>query len=176
MSLVQTAPSLAKSTCFPCRRSKRRCDRSLPICQLCIRKGTGYSYPTHRGQRQPSSRETAWNIVPTPDDSETNSSPPPQAEQVSSGSNSPSSIVTAIRFMAPDVFREAQLETSRLNTVIPSDVAAYVGDSNQIRDMAITFFSSSASWMPIICRKQFFGTVLNHCPLHALSLFCYSCA
>lgn len=63
--------------------------------------------------------------------------------------------------MAPDVFREAQLETSRLNTAIPSDVAAYVGDSRQIRDMAITFFSSSASWMPIICRKQFFGTVLN---------------
>ena len=46
MSLVQTVPSLAKSTtCFPCRRSRRRCDRSLPICQLCIRKGTGCRYP-----------------------------------------------------------------------------------------------------------------------------------
>lgn len=37
--------------------------------------------------------------------------------------------------MAPDVFREAQLEASRLNMVVPSDVAAYVGDSNQIRHM-----------------------------------------
>ncbi|KAL6874729.1 hypothetical protein J3F83DRAFT_728478 [Trichoderma novae-zelandiae] len=27
------------SACFPCRHSKRRCDKALPACQLCIRKG-----------------------------------------------------------------------------------------------------------------------------------------
>ncbi|KAM0245403.1 hypothetical protein ACHAQJ_010574 [Trichoderma viride] len=102
----------------------------------------------------------ARNIVPTPDDSATNRSISPRAEQTSLTSDSPFSAVAAIRFLAPKVFREAQPEISRLDTPIPSDVAAYVGDSQQVCDMAISFFSSSL-WMPIICRKSFFGMVLN---------------
>ena len=176
--MLQTAPGLAKGICFPCRRSKRRCDRSLPICQRCIRKGAGCSYPTSRGQRQPSSdthsRDTASNILPTPDNSEANSSPRPQMEQASAASNSPSSIVTAIQFMAPKLFRDAQLEILRLDTPIPSGVAAYVGGSHQIRDIGVTFFSSS--WMHVVSRKHFFGTVLSPLcpPRHELVLLALS--
>lgn len=37
--------SHALVSCFSCRRSKRRCDKNLPTCQLCIHKGLKCSYP-----------------------------------------------------------------------------------------------------------------------------------
>ncbi|KFX87475.1 hypothetical protein O988_09395 [Pseudogymnoascus sp. VKM F-3808] len=132
-----------------------------PQQRISIRHNNVDQHAKHRGQRQPSSShsaESGWNTMPTPDVTE----PDPEPIYVSpSQSDANSSIISAIHFMAPKVFHEAQLTVPRSNSAIPNDVAAYVGDPQQIRDMAIAFFSFSAWWMPIICRKRFFSSALN---------------
>jgi hypothetical protein len=67
----------------------------------------------------------------------------------------------AVQFLAPRIFRDIRLEIPRRDVPIPSDVAAYVGDSQQVRDIAAVLFSRDASWLPIVCRNHFFNTSLN---------------
>jgi hypothetical protein len=68
---------------------------------------------------------------------------------------------TAIQFIAPGIFRDAHLEIPRVNIAIPSEVATYIGDFEQIRDISATFFSQAAVWTPIIFRKNLFNIALN---------------
>lgn len=68
---------------------------------------------------------------------------------------------TAIQFIAPRIFRDAHLEIPRVNIAIPKDVAAHVGDYEQIRDIYATFSSQAVIWTPVVFRKNFFNIALN---------------
>lgn len=173
MDIRKSAVRHTKTACFPCRHSKRRCDKSLPACQLCIRKGVECSYPTRRAQKYivlPQSSETSQTAVPTRDNS-TTSGITRSSESISlerEGSlEVPTDIVqsfataTAIQFIAPRIFRDAHLEIPRVNIAIPKDVAAHVGDLGQIRDIYATFSSQAVIWTPVIFRKNFFNIALN---------------
>lgn len=161
MTTPGTPDRLARTSCFSCRRSKRRCDKTLPVCQLCSRRGLRCSYPQRRGQRSPSpsdsSRGTGSIIIgPASADSATGS----QFGQVLRISSS-FATTSAIKFLAPDLFREACLEVSRLDLDIPDDVTLQLGDSQQIRDTTAQFFQLTRSWMPIVNRKRHLATALN---------------
>lgn len=176
MDPMNGAGRYTRTACFPCRHSKRRCDKSLPACQLCIRKGVECSYPTRRAQRYvvlPQSSETSQITAPTRDDSIT-SRVTSTSESISLGrdlsseaSHTATGIVqsfataTAIQFIAPRIFRDAHLEVPRVNIAIPKDVAAHVGDFGQIRDIYATFSSRAVIWTPVIFRKNFFNIALN---------------
>ncbi|EED22258.1 conserved hypothetical protein [Talaromyces stipitatus ATCC 10500] len=137
--------SHALASCFSCRRSKRRCDKSLPSCQLCIRKGLKCNYPHRRGQRSPSPPHSSrGSETATDSDSSTFSS---------------FAVTSAISFLAPDLFRQARLEIPRLRLDIPDDVTSHLGDSQQVRETANNFFQMT--WMPIISRKYYLAAVLN---------------
>lgn len=176
MDLMKGAGRYTRTACFPCRHSKRRCDKSLPACQLCIRKGVECSYPTRRAQKYvvlPQSRETPQTTAPARDDSITSrvtrssESVSLDRELSSEASHASAGIVqsfataTAIQFIAPGIFRDAHLEIPRVNIGIPKDVAAQVGDLGQIRDIYTTFSSQAVIWTPVIFRKNFFNIALN---------------
>ncbi|KAM0449469.1 hypothetical protein ACHAO4_007487 [Trichoderma viride] len=176
MDLMKRAGHYTRTACFPCRHSKRRCDKSLPACQLCVRKGVECSYPTRRAQKYvvlPQSSETSRATAPTRDNSITSgisrSSESVSLEREASleASDAATDIVqlfataTAIQFIAPRIFREAHLEIPRINIAIPKDVAAHVGDLGQIRDIYATFSSQAVIWTPVIFRKNFFNIALN---------------
>ncbi|KAJ5389872.1 uncharacterized protein N7496_000940 [Penicillium cataractarum] len=158
--------SHALASCFFCRRSKRRCDKSLPACQLCTKKGLKCSYPNRRGQRSASPARSihgtesgtdsdlgyAGPVVPS-------RSTDSQFQSVSSSTSSSFAVTTAISFLAPDLFREARLEIPRLDVGIPDEVAFHLGDSQQIRETASKFFQ--ITWMPVVCRKRYLAAVLN---------------
>ncbi|KAL6890493.1 hypothetical protein GGI43DRAFT_425599 [Trichoderma evansii] len=176
MDPMKGASRYTRTACFPCRHSKRRCDKSLPACQLCIRKGVECSYPTRRAQKYvvlPQSSETSQTTAPTRDDSIT-SRVTRSSESVSlerelswEASYAATGIVqsfataTAIQFIAPRIFRDAHLEIPRVNIAIPKDVSAHVGDLGQIRDIYTTFSSQAVIWTPVIFRKNFFNIALN---------------
>lgn len=176
MDHMKGASRYTRTACFPCRHSKRRCDKSLPACQLCIRKGVECSYPTRRAQKYvvlPQSSETPQATAPPSDDSITSrvtrSSESASLERELSweASHAATGIVqsfataTAIQFIAPRIFRDAHLEIPRVNIAIPKDVAAHVGDLGQIRDIYATFSSQAVIWTPVIFRKNFFNIALN---------------
>ncbi|PNP42338.1 hypothetical protein TGAMA5MH_06020 [Trichoderma gamsii] len=175
MDLMKNAGRYTRTACFPCRHSKRRCDKSLPACQLCIRKGVECSYPTRRAQKYvvlPQSSETSQITAPMRDNSTTSgvtrSSESASLERGGSVEATPATDVvqsfataTAIQFIAPRIFRDAHLEIPRVNIAIPKDVAAHVGDLGQIRDIYATFSSQAVIWTPVIFRKNFFNIALN---------------
>jgi hypothetical protein len=161
MATPSTPDRLARTSCFSCRRSKRRCDKTLPACQLCSRRGLRCSYPQRRGQRSPSPSDSSHGtgsitVGSTSADGTTGS----QSGQVPRISSS-FARTSAISFLAPDLFREACLEVPRLDLDIPGDVAMQLGDSQQIRDTTARFFQLTRSWMPIINRKRHLAAALN---------------
>ncbi|KAL6815024.1 hypothetical protein J3E69DRAFT_346604 [Trichoderma sp. SZMC 28015] len=150
----------SRIACHACRRGKRRCDRVFPACQLCIRKDMRCSYPRPPAKRS-YTPEIVWDEEPLRDDSPfSDYHPPPQVEQTPY-LDSAFDTARAVQFLAPRIFRDIQLEIPRLELPVPSDVATYVGDPQQIRDIAAVLFSQNASWLPIVCRKRFFSSLLN---------------
>jgi hypothetical protein len=168
----------ASASCFSCRRSKRRCDKNLPTCQLCNRKGLKCSYPHRRGQRSDSPPRSVHGS-----ESYTNSNlahAGPMVVHSSGGfqiqpdsSTSSFAVTAAISFLAPDLFREAQLEIPRLELGIPDEVAFHLGDNQQVLETTSKFFQMT--WMPIVNRKRHLAAVLNplspsRCPTVLLAL------
>ncbi|CRL22637.1 Fungal transcriptional regulatory protein, N-terminal [Penicillium camemberti] len=156
--------SHALASCFFCRRSKRRCDKNLPTCQLCIKKGLKCSYPHRRGQRA-ASPPCGVHGSESGDDSNSAHAEPvvAQSSKVSQfqpiSSTSSFAVNAAISFLAPDLFREAGLEIPRLDLGIPDEVSLHLGDSQQVLETARKFFQMT--WMPIVSRKRHLAAVLN---------------
>ncbi|KAL5338121.1 hypothetical protein BJX70DRAFT_217487 [Aspergillus crustosus] len=147
---IQRAPT----SCFSCRRSKRRCDKNLPACQLCTRRGLRCSYPQRRGQRPASPAETtrySVRLASIPVDNN------PEALSVPSLF----SMTTAISFLAPSLFREAILESPRLDLGIPEEVALQIGNNQQIRETTTRFVERTRSWMPVVSPKRHLAAALN---------------
>ncbi|KAL4786811.1 hypothetical protein BJX76DRAFT_354812 [Aspergillus varians] len=165
MTSLATPDQHASASCFFCRRSKRRCDRNLPECQLCSRKGLKCSYPQRRGQSSASPPSSSRGTESAPDSGRAR----PVLANSGTGRQSgqalciPSSLAmaTAISFLAPTLFREACLEIPRLDLDLPDDVVFHLGDSQQVRDTAIKFVQLTRPWMPIVSRKRHLAAVLN---------------
>ncbi|RFU77476.1 transcriptional regulatory [Trichoderma arundinaceum] len=160
MASPQIGATLSRSACHACRRGKRRCDRALPACQLCIRKDVRCGYPKPPAKRS-YTPEIAWDEKSMQDDSSPSSyryfNQPDQTSDSESGFDR----ARAVQFLAPGIFRGIRLEIPCLGAPIPRDVAAFVGDTQQVRDIASVLFSHDGSWLPIVCRKHFFSAALN---------------
>ncbi|KAL7944092.1 hypothetical protein V8C42DRAFT_96239 [Trichoderma barbatum] len=141
----------AQYACLSCRHHKRRCDRSLPACKLCIRRRAACTYP-RRGQI----------AVSTPDTRKAGQTGPLTLRDATVPQHCRAShVATAISFIEPSVYRDASLGPSAEDIAIPSSVAAHVGQADQIYDIGTKFFSATFLWMPIVCRKRFYADVLN---------------
>jgi hypothetical protein len=175
----------APASCFPCRRSKRRCDKSMPACQLCSRKRLKCTYPQRRGQRSASpiesTRGTEWTVGGA--DANANgtatarTSPVPGSISASRGRNGltvrsssqsqpppiPFSFAraTAIGFLAPNLPREASLEVPHLDLDIPDEIGLHLGDWQQIRETTAEFFQLTRSWISIVSPRRHLAAVLN---------------
>lgn len=57
-----------RKACVPCTRAKRRCDKHLPTCQRCVKKGVSCQYPLGRpyARRAVQSLRTAESSEPSP--------------------------------------------------------------------------------------------------------------
>ncbi|PKK54194.1 hypothetical protein CI102_1024 [Trichoderma harzianum] len=144
----------AQYACLYCRQHKRRCDKTLPACKLCIRRSTPCTYPRRRGQIPALTQDTQ------------------KAEGTKTISIAPSDatiarhyrtthVTTAIRFIEPSVYHDASLGPPPEDVSIPSSIAAHVGDPDQIYEIGAKFFQATSLWMPIVCRKRFYADAPN---------------
>lgn len=118
------------------------------------------SYPKPPAKRS-YTPEIIWDDEPLPDDSSPSDYHQFQQPEQILDFEPVFDTARAVQFLAPRIFRGIKLEIPRLEIPVPSDVAAYVGDSQQVRDIAAVLFSQNASWLPIVCRKRFFSSLLN---------------
>jgi Fungal specific transcription factor domain/Fungal Zn(2)-Cys(6) binuclear cluster domain len=146
----------ARTACLPCRRSKRRCDKKIPICYLCAHKEVECSYPARYDGIQQS-------IVVTPD------SFSPDGHQRTHERLMPSlglpplvgSDINAIYFIAPHFFQQTRLQLPRPNLPVPIEVSSLVGDVSSIHSIASIFFTTIHRWLPIVSKQGFFAFLLN---------------
>ncbi|KAL7950530.1 hypothetical protein V8C42DRAFT_123413 [Trichoderma barbatum] len=162
----------ARLACDPCRKGKRKCDRALPWCSLCARKGLQCVYLSRRRSRQirtearlasPNTLSSSSANISRPD-SRVDRRIPQITVPVSPATPTASSeatTATAIYFIAPHIFRQAQLELPRIHPSIPPNLSPFENDPSRIRSIAYTFFDSIHWWMPIISKKGFFAHLLN---------------
>lgn len=173
----------AQLACEPCRKGKRRCDRVLPNCGLCSRKGVGCVYLSRRQARQTRRKpiqtrsESRLAATATPNNlssssanaSRSNSRVDSQVSYRSTpfvnlelpATSEDTTSATALYFIAPHIFQQAQLELPQIHLSIPANLSPFQNDSSRIRSIAYTFFDSIHWWMPIISKKGFFAHLLN---------------
>ena len=75
------------------------------------------------------------------------------------------------RFLEPDSFILAQLETAHVDAPISKTVASIVGSVGDIHDAAEMYFDTVHDWMPIVSKKQFQDRLLEKLALHRAELF-----
>ncbi|RKK71579.1 hypothetical protein BFJ69_g10841 [Fusarium oxysporum] len=148
----------ARVSCFHCRDSKRRCDKSLPACQLCRRKDLECRYPQRRGQKAASLIDNTVNLadITATSISDTIYHGTIQPERVQDLVNA-----RAIRFLAPDLFRDLHLQLPRMEWDMPVEIEAQLGGRQQMQETTKAFLQLTRSWMPIVNGKRHLATVLN---------------
>ncbi|KAF5582078.1 Zn(II)2Cys6 transcription factor [Fusarium pseudocircinatum] len=124
----------ARVSCFSCRESIE--------CH----------YPQHRGQKRPSPIDHRPNVDGTAGKvSETT-----QSEKVQDLVNA-----KAIRFLAPDLFRDMDLQVPRHEWQMPAEIEAQLGSQQQMQETTRAFLQLTKSWMPIVNGKRHLAAVLN---------------
>lgn len=161
--MPQVRSSLARASCFPCRRSKRRCDKTLPACQLCRRRGLDCRYPHRRGQTSasPSPPNSTLEDVVTIGSDKTIVPAEVSVDRPQLTLSETSAHTAAVRFLAPYVLPELRLQISSLEQGIPGEVAFHLGDRQQMQDVTIEFLRRTRPWMPVVNGRRHLAAVLN---------------
>lgn len=171
--MSQARSALARASCFPCRHSKRRCDKTLPACQLCRRKGVDCRYPHRRGQTSasPSPTSSALDESVTIGSDTTLVRPgscsydhgysSSSVDGPQGSASEPSANLAAVRFLAPDILSDLRLPISSRAQDVPGDVAFHLGGPQHMQDVAIDFLGSIRSWMPVVYGRRHLAAVLN---------------
>ncbi|EWG41163.1 hypothetical protein FVEG_03320 [Fusarium verticillioides 7600] len=148
----------ARVSCFHCRDSKRRCDKSLPTCQLCRRKEVECRYPQRRGQKAASPIDNTPSLEDAVirSNSETTYHGAIQSERVKDLVSA-----RAIRFLAPDLFRDLHLQLPPMEWYMSAEIEAQLGGRQRMQETTKAFLQLTKSWMPIVNGKRHLATVLN---------------
>ncbi|KAF4958945.1 hypothetical protein FGADI_2024 [Fusarium gaditjirri] len=114
-------------------------------------------YPQRRGQKAASPIDDTLNI----EDTATRSSDTNYHEAIQSEKAKELRNARAIRFLAPDLFRDLHLQLSRMEWDMPAEIEAQLGGRLQMQDTTKSFLELTKSWMPIINGKRHLAAVLN---------------
>ena len=151
MSQGEQIPRPIRSACTPCRRSKRRCGREVPICELCMRKGIECSYPeSNRSEITLASQPTSSPSVTSV------SEPQPGVVLLPARSQAAS-----IYFLAPQTFHQAGMSLPALQLALSPGLAKEIGDDASMRDIASRFFATIHRWLPIVSKTSFYTILMN---------------
>jgi hypothetical protein len=157
---------LARTACLVCRRSKRRCDRKLPSCSLCIHRDIDCSYPA---RRTPNQTQLATNVLadltpssPSPEGyADINGHEVPYMSFPSTLSKDTQYVANAVYFISPQLHLQARLELPRPSVRVPANVSSLIGDVSSIRSIASFFFATIHPWLPFISKRTFYSCLLN---------------
>lgn len=154
----------ARKSCLPCRRSKRRCDRKVPFCDLCLRKEVECIYPVrHEGNQAVPESHHPLGSFSSDGSSRFHEHALAHASDFLLQSPLDESYANAIYFIAPQIFQQARLDLPRLNLASAVDprISSLVGDVSMIRGIAASYFTTIHRWLPIVSKQGFFSHLLN---------------
>ncbi|KAH8802607.1 putative fungal-specific transcription factor [Xylogone sp. PMI_703] len=147
----------AQQACLACKSRKRKCDKALPQCSWCSRKGLSctYSSPGQSSNDAASQQSYTSSIDESPRKSRSLDFP-------------------TILFMDPVILQYGQVETPRTTYPVPSHVLQLLGGLTELTTIASTYFTTVHVWMPIISKKLCYEHHLQpafHCHADIALLF-----
>ncbi|KAJ5177549.1 uncharacterized protein N7500_000248 [Penicillium coprophilum] len=163
LSKMNDTSSKAHQTCGPCKKHKRKCDKNLPECSLCVRTGRTCDYD-HSPKPPPTADEFVAlqsRIAELEDRLSSTSRISSSASITSDSHNStwPNQIQRDDRFpsalfLDADCYQWAGMRRSRPTINIPLEVLAILNDGGGILESSTIYFETIHCWMPIISRKR----------------------
>ncbi|QIW97529.1 hypothetical protein AMS68_003047 [Peltaster fructicola] len=187
------SPSLAAQACSACRKQKRRCDKQLPACTLCIRIGRDCKY-LHEQARDPEVSSSAEfealrqrvidleSVIATSsaraDGVPENGTPRPHATKDSLSAAMGDRVAVAgswptrsgqqqfpsLFFLDALIFGYAGNQIPSPYVKVPVDGTACLGTSVELRTTTEEYFTTVHSYFPIISKIRLFQHLSN--PLH----------
>ncbi|KUJ19234.1 uncharacterized protein LY89DRAFT_612827 [Mollisia scopiformis] len=136
---IDNGSRLAKHACTSCRNRKRKCDKLLPQCFLCTKKGLNCVYVSE-------------------------ASPPllsPSSDGLFPATGLEAPKFPAVFFLDTNIFQKAQINIPKTELATPKYVLNLIGDLSEWRNIASKFFDTVHSFMPIVSRTRFYGRLLN---------------
>ncbi|KAF4497524.1 Zn(II)Cys6 transcriptional activator [Fusarium agapanthi] len=125
---------------------------------LCRRKDLECRYPQRRGQKAASPIDETLNHedVAIRSNSDTIYNGAFQLERVQDLVNA-----RAIRFLAPDLFRDLHLQMPRMEWDMLEEIKTQIRGRQEIQETTKAFLQLTRSWMPVVNGKRHLAAVLN---------------
>ncbi|KAF4965163.1 hypothetical protein FSARC_7030 [Fusarium sarcochroum] len=152
VDLVGVEPAL--HACASCKKNKRRCDKTLPSCSLCLKVGRRCTYS---GSSPESHDDEIGNLRSRVQELEEHvQGLSAQATHAShrylpSPPTRPQLHVQA-SFLDSDVWSSCNLSVQISNDLVPDEIAAVLGGQSDIDTIKARYFQSAHTWMPIISK------------------------
>ncbi|EXJ83472.1 hypothetical protein A1O1_07095 [Capronia coronata CBS 617.96] len=160
----------ALQACVACRKQKRRCDKVLPSCGLCVRMSRPCDYsesnPSPNADDFAVMRQKIADLEARLEGRRADSgwyepmrsvskSPATNSSSNSGSGNESSSFVSAAFFLDAEVFSQAKLSIPRPSLTVPTDVMGALGTSiRDVHDVVDRYFANIHTWLPFVSKKR----------------------
>jgi len=157
----------APHACIACKRQKRKCDKRLPQCSLCLRMTRECNYhdsvtpaSDHLTILQDRVAELEALLQQKQKQLELQAVNPCQSRQsfnpaVRLFHANPLEQFPALFFLDNEMFKEARLSIPRPTPPVPEDICQMLGNLDGLREITTRFFGTTHTWFPMLSRKRF---------------------
>ncbi|RAH57384.1 fungal-specific transcription factor [Aspergillus piperis CBS 112811] len=164
---MERSENIASQACVACKRQKRRCDKRLPQCSLCLRTSRTCDYadtpkppPTAADLENLQARlteleERLGSITEQDSLSATAgiSSSSSLATEPIGPNREPTSFPSAL-FLDIDCYKWSNMQLPRPAANIPMDILSILNQPNFVMDTTSLYFDTIHPWVPIISKKR----------------------
>ncbi|OJJ67674.1 hypothetical protein ASPBRDRAFT_47715 [Aspergillus brasiliensis CBS 101740] len=164
---MERSQDIAAQACVACKRQKRRCDKRLPQCSLCLRTSRTCDYadtpkppPTAADletlQARLAELEERLSSVSEPDSLSATTGGPGTSSLATESitpDREPTRFPSAM-FLDIDCYKWSNMQFPRPAVSIPMDILSILNQPNFILETTSHYFDTVHTWMPIISKKR----------------------
>ncbi|EAW15380.1 putative transcription factor [Aspergillus fischeri NRRL 181] len=166
-----TQNATAPQACGACKKHKRKCDKLLPQCSLCIRTcrtcdyndaprppPTAAEFAALQGRLAELEHRVRSTSLPSDSMSATlsvsgNSTLPAEYIATKGPSQGPADFPSAL-FLDFDCYRWSNMQLPRPDVGIPTEVLGILSQENTVLEISALYFGTIHRWLPIVSKKR----------------------
>lgn len=167
MASPETESVLAPHACSACKKQKRRCDKQLPQCSLCLRMGRACDYDEAQPSSSADNSQALQNRISELEtlllqknqqivqlSSQTPESKEPCDPAARVFNSNPFEVFPSLFFLDCEIFNEARPCIPQPRPPIPDDIYRIMGSIDQLESIADRWFTTIHIWFPILSKKR----------------------
>ncbi|KAL5360776.1 hypothetical protein BJX96DRAFT_165418 [Aspergillus floccosus] len=164
---MERSQIIAPQACVACKRQKRRCDKLLPQCSLCLRTSRTCDYADTPKPPATAADLAALQARLTELEEKLSSVSEPASLSATTGVSGTNSLVSesiapereptsfpSALFLDIDCYKWSNMQLPRPAAGIPMDILSILNQQNFILGTTSLYFDTIHPWMPIISKKR----------------------